>query len=70
MSSTAEPLGFSLTGALLGGAMVPGAHGWVAVLSGPVGFLAPGGNCVCSLWAPLDTTPPFVTKELNNNIFF
>ena len=41
MSSTAEPLGFSLTGALLGGAMVPGAHGWVAVLSGPVGFLAP-----------------------------
>ena len=48
MSSTAEPLGFSLTGALLGGAMVPGGHGWVAVLSGPVGFLAPGGNCVCN----------------------
>ena len=64
------PSGFSLTGALLGGAMVLVAHGWVAVLSGAVGFLAPGGNCVCSLWAPLGTTPPFVTKELNNNIFF
>ena len=40
MSSTAEPSGFSLTGALLGGAMVLVAHGWVAVMGGPVRFLA------------------------------
>ena len=41
MSSTAEPSGFSVTGALLRGTLVPGAHGWVAVLGGSVGFLAP-----------------------------
>ena len=34
------PSGFSLTGALLGGAMVLVAHGWVAVMGGPVRFLA------------------------------
>ena len=39
-------------------------RGWVAVLGGPVDFLAPWGHCVCSPGGPLGTPPPPVTQAL------